>query len=159
MILPDVKLTENNGTFEQLTVVLLLVRLSLAILGEVLIKEYFDPERFPSTFLVVEEWETRDQVLAGFLDKVVAHQFPKGEHGESPVVDLVRLARERRFIVHFNGKRSVVSSDGGGNGVINGSNGKEGRNPKLKWAKGAMLVDDCVGRCQRERTVYVPLRG
>ena len=98
-------------------------------------------------------------MLAGFLDKVVAHQFPKGEHSESPVVYLVRLARERRFIVHLNGERSVVSSDGGGNGVINGSNGKEGRNPKLKWAKGVMLVDDCVGRCQRERTVYVPLRG
>jgi len=77
------------------------------------------------TTLVVEERETGDQRLTGLPGNVMADQLPESEHGEATVVDLIGFAGERRFLVHVNGKRSVVSGNGSGDSIIDSSNRKK----------------------------------
>jgi hypothetical protein len=75
--------------------------------------------------------EAGDQILTRLANNVMPHQLPKSEHGQAAVVDLVRLARNGRFLVHVDGEGSIVSGHGGGDRIIDGTNGKEGSDPEL----------------------------
>lgn len=85
----------------------------------------------PTKNLVVQERQTSDQGLAGVGDNVVTDKFPEGKHSKPPIVDLIGFTFESCFLVHFNGKWSVVSSHWSRNGVVDGTDGKESGNPEL----------------------------
>lgn len=95
----------------------------------------------PTKNLVVQERQTSDQGLAGVGDNVVTDKFPEGKHSESPIVDLIGFAFEGSFLVHFNGKWSVVSSHWSRDGVVDGTDGKESGNPELYNEKKQKMLE------------------